>query len=358
MAPSEELSSGDQSADFESGAVERQASAGHADWTSGQFWTPMVPWCPTWIASLPDVYWSTMTPVIARNFFKRPQFETWVLSDGAVPMAGQLITRMAQADQLLVPWLSQAISLEGARILEIGAGTGCTTAALARAGAHVTGVDLSPGFIEANSERLRALGLEADVYVVEADWLSKEVFEAPFNQQFDAIVCYALLEHLYPLERLNLLRACKRVMERTGALLVIFETPNRFAPIDWHSTRLPFADILPEELMFEYSKLSPRADTPAVLLPNNYQEATARSWRFGRAASWHEFHLTLGLEQIEIVLDGYDSMARRNHGFFAVPDFEAALADVFSTFDPPVPKSFCRPSLDLVLRLKSKVTVS
>jgi hypothetical protein len=57
------------------------------------------------------------------------------------------------------------------------------------------------------------------------------------------------MEHLLVHERLNLLSLAKRIMQRDGALFTTFETPNRFAPFDWHSSKVAFLDILPDELV-------------------------------------------------------------------------------------------------------------
>ena len=45
-------------------------------------------------------------------------------------------------------FVAERTNLGGARVLDVGCGGGLLCEALARAGAHVTGIDLAPGMIE------------------------------------------------------------------------------------------------------------------------------------------------------------------------------------------------------------------
>jgi hypothetical protein len=160
-----------------------------------------------------------------------------------------------------------------------------------------------------------------------------------------------MIEHLLIPERLNLLAFAWRIMERDGAMLATFETPNRFAPFDWHTSKLAFADILPDELAFEFAKRrSARRDHPAKRHQRFTQETQESMYRFGRGVSWHEFDLAFGLENIEIVLDGYSPRSRHQANYKSDDDYEASLAALFAAMTPPVPRGFCRPSLELLIR--------
>lgn len=80
-------------------------------------------------------------------------------------------------------------------------------------------------------------------------------------------------------------------------------------------------------------------------------EAQRNLYRGGRGVSWHEFDLVFGMEAIAVVLDGYSprSVDQKN----CKPDqaCEEALAGLFARMDPPVPRGFCRPSLELLIDL-------
>src|SRR5262245_54239845 len=61
---------------------------------------------------------------------------------GARDREDHLFRRLEHARAQVIPWLDAARRLDGARVLEIGCGTGSATVALAEQGARVTGVDL------------------------------------------------------------------------------------------------------------------------------------------------------------------------------------------------------------------------
>jgi SAM-dependent methyltransferase len=78
----------------------------------------------------------------------------------------------------------------GRRILDFACGGGVTSAWLARSGAHVTGVDLSPASIRTAQGVADALGLDIDLHVADVEQL-----ELPPGG-FDAVVGRYALHHL------------------------------------------------------------------------------------------------------------------------------------------------------------------
>jgi protein-L-isoaspartate O-methyltransferase len=56
---------------------------------------------------------------------------------GQSDLKGHLTGRLASFRSVVVPWLNATMPLEGKRVLEIGAGTGASTVALAEQGARV-----------------------------------------------------------------------------------------------------------------------------------------------------------------------------------------------------------------------------
>ncbi len=78
----------------------------------------------------------------------------------------------------------------GKRVLEYGCGPGSQSFELARRGAHVTGIDISPVAIEIAREQARSEGVEADFQVMDAE---NTTFP---DHCFDLIVGGAILHHL------------------------------------------------------------------------------------------------------------------------------------------------------------------
>lgn len=322
------------------------------DYASAEFWAASG-WLAPWLKEVGPDYWREMIPCLGDNIFRRKAGwrDFFLTETGRERLRIQLCTRISQASDVFVPWLEQAIAMKGLRVLEIGCGSGSSTAGLAHAGARVTGVDIKDHALTVARKRLSLLGLEAEFVEAAPEWLRCEVDIAGFPGPYDLVVCYAMLEHLEIAERLNLLHLARRIMTRDGALLTTFETPNRFAPFDWHSSKLAFTDVLPDDLAFAYAKvLSGRGNHPAKLYETYTDEARTHLYRAGRGVSWHEFAIVFGMENLGVVLDGYSPRSQQRN-YKSDDAYEAALANVFASLDPPVPRGFCRPSLELLLRL-------
>ena len=111
-------------------------------------------------------------------------------------------------------------SVAGARLLNVGCGTGGFNAAAARAGAEAWGVD-------ASGEAAAIAGLRQP-----GPWISCARAEAlPFRAaSFDVVYCYSTLEHVADAARA--VREMVRVLKPGGRLYV--HTPNRWACFEGH----------------------------------------------------------------------------------------------------------------------------
>lgn len=301
-------------------------------------------WVSPWVANLPGEYFHEMTRAVIAQY---PKVHDLTTPLGIYNCQAQAFIRLSQAHDHFIPWLLEALSLEGQRVLEIGSGTGSSTAALLLGGAaQVFGLELDPGAIEIAYRRCDLLGIEpirSPVFQAMApNWLEADANFAwdILAQTFEptVVVCYALLEHLTIQERLVLLRNAMRVLP-SGGHLVIFETPNRLAPIDWHTTKMLFSEILPDDLALQYLALSPRKEVRPETAHGHY--------RWGRGVSFHEFQIALG-DAFEVVLDGYDGRVRNWPNRTIVEDYEASLRRILG--EHGIAPGFARPSLDLVLR--------
>jgi 2-polyprenyl-3-methyl-5-hydroxy-6-metoxy-1,4-benzoquinol methylase len=118
----------------------------------------------------------------------------------------------------------------GARVLDLGCGSGVVSDALARAGARVTGVDASPAAIAYARATFGRDGVAFREGV--ADALDLE------PASFDAAVCLEVVEHVHAHQAADLLAGLRRVLRPGGELLL--STPNYrglWPLIEWAADR-------------------------------------------------------------------------------------------------------------------------
>jgi 2-polyprenyl-6-hydroxyphenyl methylase/3-demethylubiquinone-9 3-methyltransferase len=116
------------------------------------------------------------------------------------------------------------VSLQGARVLDIGCGGGLLSEALAKSGADVTAIDLAPELIKV--ARLHGLesGVKVDYRVQAAEDLAAEQ-----PGSFDVVTCMEMLEHVP--DPSAIIAACQQLLKPGGHLFLstINRTPAAFA---------------------------------------------------------------------------------------------------------------------------------
>lgn len=117
-------------------------------------------------------------------------------------------------------YVSDRVSLRGARVLDIGCGGGLLSEALAKEGAEVTALDLAPELVKV--ARLHSLesGVKVDYRVQAAEALAAEQ-----PGSFDVVTCMEMLEHVP--DPGSIVRACTTLLKPGGQLFL--STINRTA---------------------------------------------------------------------------------------------------------------------------------
>lgn len=112
------------------------------------------------------------------------------------------------------------------RVLEIGVGVGTDFVRFARAGAALSGIDLTEASIELVRKRLALEGLDADLRVADAEAL-------PFaDGSFDLVYSWGVLHHTPDTERA--LREARRVLRPGGeARVMLYSRRSWFALGNW-----------------------------------------------------------------------------------------------------------------------------
>jgi ubiquinone/menaquinone biosynthesis C-methylase UbiE len=117
-------------------------------------------------------------------------------------------------------------SARGMRVLEIGVGMGADYLEWLKAGAHATGVDLSPASIERARRRCELAGYQADLRVADAENL-------PFPaNSFDVVYSYGVLHHSPDTPRC--IREAWRVLKPGGeARVMLYHHPSLTGLMLW-----------------------------------------------------------------------------------------------------------------------------
>ncbi len=118
-------------------------------------------------------------------------------------------------------WVDEAAGLRGRRVLDVGCGGGLLAEAMARQGATVTGIDMSPESLAvARLHLVESAPLEVEYREISAEDLARQ---RPGS--FDVVTCMELLEHVPDPARL--VQSCAVLAKPGGS--VLFSTINRTA---------------------------------------------------------------------------------------------------------------------------------
>ncbi|MGE0874321.1 MAG: bifunctional 2-polyprenyl-6-hydroxyphenol methylase/3-demethylubiquinol 3-O-methyltransferase UbiG [Burkholderiales bacterium] len=123
-----------------------------------------------------------------------------------------------EINPLRLGWIAARAPFAGAEVLDVGCGGGILSEAMARAGARVTGIDLS-----AKALRVAELHLLESRLDVSYRSVSAEVLAHERPASFDTVTCMELLEHVP--DPAGMVAACAKLVRPGGQ--VFFSTINR-----------------------------------------------------------------------------------------------------------------------------------
>lgn len=134
--------------------------------------------------------------------------------------------------------------LAGKRVLEIGCGMGFHSELMARAGAQLTAIDLSPTSVESTRKRFELKGLHGDIRQMDA-----EVMEFP-DGHFDLVWSWGVIHHSSRTGRV--MRGIERVLAPSGeARIMVYNLGGMPAYVTIATRYLPgfwFGKVLDELL--------------------------------------------------------------------------------------------------------------
>jgi 2-polyprenyl-6-hydroxyphenyl methylase/3-demethylubiquinone-9 3-methyltransferase len=115
-------------------------------------------------------------------------------------------------------YIAERVDLKGAQVLDVGCGGGILSESLARAGAHVTAIDLAPRVLDVARLHLHESNVQVDYREIAVEDFARE---SP--SRFDAITCMEMLEHVP--DPGSIIRAIATLLKPGGR--AFFSTLNR-----------------------------------------------------------------------------------------------------------------------------------
>ena len=141
--------------------------------------------------------------------------------------------------ELLQKQIVDRLVREGMRVLEIGCGTGALAIAMAKKGAQVTAIDISPPMLAEVERKVNQYKLDERINLKLMDAaLIGDRFEAG---SFDLVVSSLVLSEMSPQTRIIVLQECLRLLVPDGKLAIIDETlpENLVTRLMFGTIRLP-----------------------------------------------------------------------------------------------------------------------
>jgi magnesium-protoporphyrin O-methyltransferase len=195
------------------------------------------------------------------TYFDRTAVQAWARLTSDAPVSGIRATVRAGRDRmraLLLSWLPA--DLRGARVLDAGCGTGALAVEMARRGADVLGVDLSPTLVDLARTRLPDDLGPGRVMLLAGDMLDASFGRFDYVLAMDSLIHYDVADTIHALRRLG---------ERTGRAM--------------HFTFAPRTPAL--AAMHAVGRLFPRGDRAPAIEP--VAEAALRRRLAADLPGWH-----------------------------------------------------------------------
>lgn len=125
------------------------------------------------------------------EYFDRTAADAWATLTSDAPVSGVRATVRAGRDRmrtLLLSWLPT--NLSGRRVLDAGCGTGAAAVELARRGAEVVAIDLSPNLVQVARDRAAESALRGRIEFRAGDMLDPALGEFDHVLAMDSLIHY------------------------------------------------------------------------------------------------------------------------------------------------------------------------
>ena len=275
--------------------------------------------------------------------------EDYLESDwGRNDIDANVFGRYNNAMRHVVPWVSKQMDLRNRAVVEIGCGTGSSTAAFAHFADRIDAFDIDGKAVAAAQKRMEILGLKNVAFHLTTPENLLKSIERKIDT-VDIILLFAVLEHMTINERHETILHCWDMLPEDG-LLAVVETPNLLRYFDAHTSAMPFFHLLDSELCARYAVKSPRAGFGEDFAGEDmsHEETHLKMARWGRGVSYHDFELTIGDGYAShIVSNGYEPEIL---SWFGVTIEEDVLRYYVHEKKLGIPPAFMRGVLNFILK--------
>lgn len=174
--------------------------------------------------------------------------------------------------------------------VEVGCGIGTKGLAIQDLFGSYIGIDTQEDQVEIAANRAKRLGIQNSTFI---SGNAVDVLKKPGDNNLpatiDFLLLYAVVEHLTPVERLEILSLANRVIAEGGKVMIM-ETPNRLMAFDSHTYGAHFLNWLPDELAYSVAQKLPKAKNFKDFdMPWDPPSSVHNLYRAGRGVSYHEF---------------------------------------------------------------------
>lgn len=215
------------------------------------------------------------------------------------------------------PWMHETFRYQdwiGKEVLEIGVGLGTDHLQFARAGASVTGIDLTPRCIDLTSRRFEQEGLESDLSVMDGERL-----EFP-DDSFDCVYSFGVLHHTPSPDRA--FAEVRRVLRPGGAFVGALYARHSLFYAALRLERIAYREYRHETLTERLGRIEKSTATDAVPLLRLYSKSElTQALRNAGFSTVSLMRRHMGIAALEGRLPGWlDRAGGRLGGWYLVHD--------------------------------------
>jgi len=191
-----------------------------------------------------------------QDYFDRTANDAWAKLTSDAPVSGIRATVRAGRDQMRANLIARLPeSLAGKRILDAGCGTGALALELAKKGASVVAIDLSPNLIELAKERIAPADRQ-NIDFRSGDMLDEDLGEFDYVVGMDSMIHYCAADMLVVLEMLAP-RVTNKIVFTFAPSTLALEVMIRVGRLFPRKDRAPFIEPISQVKLSKLIEQSP-----------------------------------------------------------------------------------------------------